>query len=314
MTIKKKKFEKANLYAKKPLSVKIFVLTFFLLVSFLFLSILSSSFSKLSGFLYQNILLLLFLLFLQLIYVFSRALCLNLSLENQGIKYSFKESLVLFFTSIFVEIISFPSKIGSDLFKYKMVKADKKKVFKSILIFRVGMAIPFVIVFFCYIIFLKWQLFIVLIFLVFLMYVIKPFRKIFLGWLNSKKLKRLKTAFKKKNIKTFFFISILTAFSLVVEFFKMMLILSVFGFKFNISFFFVFLLSMALGGISNIPFGLGVKDASLGAYLTKFISFNEFLLFAVIIRFVGEIFTALIGWLLLSKEMIKLFRDKKELF
>jgi len=71
------------------------------------------------------------------------------------------------------------------------------------------------------------------------------------------------------------------------------------------SFLAAFLLANALGALSSLPFGLGVKDASLGLYLRAFLSAQELVIALLLMRLFGELSTGLAGWVLFVGDLVR---------
>ncbi|MFH1439204.1 MAG: hypothetical protein ABIG89_01460 [Candidatus Woesearchaeota archaeon] len=251
---------------------------------------------------------------------FSLIKALNLFLAGKlfHVQKGFFHFVKVFCVSCFIELTTFTGKIGADGFKYYLWKDLSSKSRVSLLLFLRSADISgFVWV--ALFVFLPWKIATaVIVFVLGSLFI--HFREKVSS--NNRYNDKNKNSENKKSIlcslepesfrKTlrehwglWITMSLLTTIVYLIMVIQFSLVFSVFGLKITTNTFFVILSSHALGVISQLPFGLGVKDFSIFYQLKGIISHSNIILGLLWVRLFGEFVTILFGglfvWMKLKK-------------
>lgn len=307
---KNNKFKKiTNFFYRKEV-----FLVFFLILSALFVYAISRmELNQVKNFIQLNYFKIILLFILAIIFSMIRSLSFKLALNSKKIDFTFLKSFKFFLMSMLIEVTVFPSKVASDIFKfYYLKKYSWKPKLQAILLFRIGIMFGFLIPVLI-LLFLKNTLWGVLVLLIIILVVF--FYTIFSKYNKFKKYLEII----KNNTFTLLKISLLNMGSLIIDVLRISILASLFGIGFSIDFMLVYFVAIVLGVISNLPIGIGVKEISLGTYLSTLIGVDQVIIFLVLFRLTGELFSGFLGWVLFGKESLdklrvvrkKIEKDKK---
>ncbi len=230
----------------------------------------------------------LILIFSSLVFISLKALMLFLAGRFFQIKENYFYFWRLFSMSSFFELTTFSGKLGSDGFKYTFWKdLSPRNRFILILFLRFADVFGYIL------------LFINLIF-PFKLYLGFIFVMIFFACIYFYKYKKhnlSNSVFKSiyGNWQLFLILSFISILSYLIILFQLSLVFYSFGLKINISVLFTFLFSHGLGALSQLPFGLGVKDYSIYVQLKDLMLQSNILFALVWVRLFGEMFNAILG-------------------
>ena len=234
-------------------------------------------------------------------FVLFKAVAIHISMRSSAIPFSFQQSVHLFMLTTFIDVTVFPNKVSSDVFKYAYLKdVTRWKRIKSILVFRLGNILFFVIIFILYFyrvsVLGTLGLLAVLLILSLTGVVPRIVNKVF----SSPSL------LTRADVAPLLSIAFLTFCDFCVEVGKLMVLL-VFFFHISVplDIIFVYIIAHSLGVLSHVPMGIGLKDISLSIYLIQFMSASDIFLFLVLMRLFGEILVAFLGWILIGRKIWK---------
>lgn len=211
---------------------------------------------------------------LSLIFILTKSYSLLLVSRMNNLKETYFDSIKIFCMSAFIEITTLSGKIGNDGFKFLYWNKLKRRKRVSILLFLRSadlFAFIFLILAFYY------NNFLILFFPLI----------IFLAILITQTKNEKPVIWAK--------ISTLSTISLISLSIQFLVAYSTVGLGFSLLNAKYFLSSHALGAISFLPFGLGVKDFSLYLQLKNIISKEQIILGLIWIRLLGEFFSAFLG-------------------
>lgn len=228
-------------------------------------------------------------------FIFLKAFAWYLSWHSQNILISYFQTFNIFLIAAAVELLVYPAKVSADLFSISYLKNYRiaQKV-KSVLLFRIGAITPFIVISFFWLA-IHHVFYFGIGITIFMVVIIK---------FGSGFFKRLQSM--PHLGKTLGSVIVISCLTILVEFIRISVLLSLFHFPTSIDFFLWFIVSHSLGVASGIPSGLGVKDVSLGMYLRGFIAPGDIALFLIISRLTGEIFTASLGWCVAGRQVFQL--------
>ena len=204
----------------------------------------------------------------------------------------------VFCMSCFFEVTTFSGKLGADGFKYFFWKEIPKKIKISLLLF---LRTADIFGFFCLFLFLllPWELALTGIVITFLFTFIN---------LKKSKISFSPESFKKtitNHWKLWVAISFLSAIAFSIMISQLIIIFNVLGLEITKKNASIFLISHGLGVLSQLPFGLGVKDFSIFYQLKEILSQSEIIFGLIWARLLGEMITMTGGAIFLLKKMKK---------
>ncbi|MFH1591150.1 MAG: lysylphosphatidylglycerol synthase domain-containing protein [archaeon] len=295
---------------RRLLSSNRIILIAFVMVSILFISILLGASRQLSfSILLSHVPLFLVAVVLSLLFVTIKAIALRTAFSAQGIHLSAWKSIDLFLTTTFIEITLIPSKVTSDIFKFFYLKhADKKQKVQGIILFRLATMSVFFAMLIGYLFSRSWLWGVAAIVLLSVLWL--SLRGLVNRWSRRQGLKGL--SYISHQLNPFAFIILLTLFSLAIEIARAGVLLSIFGVSMSWSFALAYVLAHVLGVLSTLPFGIGVKDLSLGAFLSQYLPAGDIVLFLILLRALGELLAGTLGWALLARHLPRLSRGQKK--
>lgn len=222
-------------------------------------------------------------------FILCKACALFFSARAAGVDIGFKKAAKLLTQSVLVEITMFPSKVAGDTFKYfRLPTCEQSQKVMTILLFRCTSFSPFLLLLFLYPESVFSWLFCGLLLVVSIWMILKKTKNTILwGAVFS-------------SICGHFFALLLWAF----QSYLLLRMLSPTAPSF---FYFigVFLMAQIAASVSNLPFGIGVKEVFFGFTLSSFLGADQLIIFLILQRLSGELLTALIGWVTMLPEIFQ---------
>ncbi len=191
------------------------------------------------------------------------------------VKRGFLHFLKVFCTSSFIELTSFTGKIGADGFKYYLWKEISKKKRLSLILFLRSADISGFLLLLGLFLFPRDIFLIGLLVLPIVFFLAAPLQL-------------------RKKGSDWIFTLILSSVSYLILITQLGLVFDVLGVSFSFVSAKVFLISHGLGVLSQLPFGLGVKDFSI-FYLLKDVATETIILGMIWVRMLGEFFSVFLG-------------------
>jgi len=243
---------------------------------------------------YKNWQISLLLVFLAISFILIK----SLMLKNVGnlfhIKKNYFHFIKVFCISCFFELTTFTGKFAADGFKYYLWKElPKKNRFKLLLFLRTADVCGFIWIFIFLLLPLKLAILTIILFLIFIYFNLKKDK---INYFPDSFRKTLKDHWLK-----WLTISILSAIAYSIMITQLSLVFNILNLAINKSIITIFLLSHGLGVLSQLPFGLGVKDFSIFYQLKNFLSQSEIILGLIWVRICGELISVLLGVMFLLK-------------
>jgi hypothetical protein len=248
---------------------------------------------------------LLIFLGLSTFYIYAKAFSLFLCVRWVGGKESLFTCFKIFCQSVFMEITLFPSKLAGDAYKYAVLRdlAGQDRLL-AIGLFRTG---PVLVLAMMGIVLLAYyHPSYAAVFLACLPLLFLCCRRRLGGLLRWPCSRIAETGWRGalRNLVLLVFLNLLATMVWSVQSFWIAGMVSNVAIPFW-SFLAAFLLANTLGALSNLPFGIGVKDASLSLYLHTFLSARELVAALLLMRISGELCTGLVGWALFLGDFAK---------
>lgn len=229
------------------------------------------------------------ILLCSIFYIMSKSFALFLSAQTADIKLNYKESFAIFTRSALIEITLFPAKIAGDTYKYFALPTSKKsQKITCLLLFRVTSFIPFLI--FASILIKSTFIVVILILLVLAGY-----------WFLKVKLDARIALIPLFLTAGGHFFALL---SWVLQGYLLFTLISGDNLELT-AFAMIFLTGQVIAAISNLPFGLGVKEFYFTAHLHAWLDPTQLILFFLLLRLSGELLTGLTGWCFAAAETAK---------
>jgi len=222
-----------------------------------------------------------------LLFLLCKGTSLYVATHGAGIRMTYKNAILVIAQSVFVEMTMFPAKIAGDAYKFfNLPGEDKKQKIKGLLCFRVASFVPIIFV----IIYVVDHVFVMLSIVICLLV---------LTVLALRQMGQSVSAF------------MLSVMGHLAAFFcwiwQSYLLLYFLGaeppdFLYLAG---VLVVAQGLSAISNIPFGLGVREVVIGYSFSAFLGMEQMVTFLLLQRLTGETLTALIGWFSLLPKLLK---------
>lgn len=222
-------------------------------------------------------------------FILCKAGALYCSAQAVGVNIEFSAATKLLTQSVLIEITMFPSKVAGDTYKYfRLPTKEKKRKLMTVMVFRCTSFLPFLLFLF--------------------LYPESIFSWLFCGTLL---VAVTWTLLKKTPGHISWSLVVISAsghfLALLIWAFQGYLLLRILGDSTPNFLYFIgiFLIAQVAAAVSNLPFGLGVKEVFFGYTLSTFLGVEQLLLFLILQRLSGELMTALIGWLTLLPEIFQ---------
>jgi hypothetical protein len=209
------------------------------------------------------------------------------------------EAIWIFLVSVFIEVVIPFSSIGSDTFKtWFYRKLGVMRVVEGIVLFRIAHGVNYIAI--LLLVLLSRQAFIVII-------VVALAGLLFINNLlcRTETLSRMGYS----NIITTLLLTCSGhALALLSDLGRISLLLMAFGAAPSIEILLWYLVAHVLGMISQLPLGIGVKDIGLYFILLPLLETSEIFTFLLLLRFSGEGFSALLGYVLGAGRLLRQYR------
>lgn len=222
-------------------------------------------------------------------FILCKSASLFYSARATGANIRLKDAAKLLTQSVLVEITMFPSKLAGDTFKYfRLPGRNQTQKVMTVMIFRCTSFAPFLLLLF--------------------LYPDSIYSWVFCGclltafiWLLAKKLQGhiSWTALFLSTCGHFFALLFWSC-----QGYLLLRLLSPSPPSF-LAFVGIFLIVQIAASVSNLPFGIGVKEVLFGFTLSSFLGADQMIIFLILLRLSGELLTASIGWLTLLPEIIQ---------
>lgn len=221
-----------------------------------------------------------------LLFLLCKGASLYVAARGTGIRVTYQATTLVMAQSVFIEMTMFPAKIAGDVYKYfRLPGEDKKQKITALLCFRVTSFVPFVFVVVCVVDHL-----VLIAFIGFCLFVI-----VLLALRTLELSITAAVLAAMGHLAAFFFWICQNYLLLYFIGVEQINILHLAG---------VLVVAQGLSAISNIPFGLGVREVVVGYSLGSFLGTEQMVIFLLLQRLTGETLTALIGWASLLPKII----------
>ena len=214
------------------------------------------------------------------------------------VKKEFFHFVKVFCVSSFLELTTFSGKIGADGFKFYLWN-DLSKRGRLVLLLFLRSADVFGIVLLGIFLFLPWYL---------IFGVVLLLLSIISQGYKQNSITETPTRFRKtlkKHWKLWTGVCLLSVCGYIIILTQLSLVFSIFGLEMGRNVFIIFLTSHALGALSQLPFGLGIKDYSIFYQLKDIITQSDIILALLWVRLFGEIVIVLLGGLFIALHLKK---------
>lgn len=202
-------------------------------------------------------------------------------------------------TCSLIDLLVFPSKVSSDVFRSKSLGGvEFKESLKVVLFYRAAKAGPFLIL---------TPLALLLVGVSPLWVGLGMMALIAAGLRFSGRIKSLAPSWKNLGVA-----SLLTGLLIFTESVRSWLLIRLFHDVAMGSVMASHLISVGAGNLSGIPLGLGTKDLSWGLMLKNYLSGPQIILFLLLLRLTGEIFGAVLGWIVSGKKIWSIIKNTRK--
>ena len=233
---------------------------------------------------------------LSFLYACVKAVVWCVAWRSQEMNIPFLISLKIFYVSAFIDLLVFPSRLSSDVYRATYLNEfPLRNRIRSIVLFRVGATLPYLLIVTYYLIQNRYFLLMICFLLI----------GLFGLW---KKGVARQVHFLAEAWLPLLVVFTSSLFLIFVDFFRAFFILAIFDYHATAEFLLWWGVSYTIGTASGLPLGLGPTDASLAFYLNEVLSAHEITIFLVLLRVTGEIFSAAIGWILSGKDTIEMIK------